>query len=69
MYDVIDGISERTNLFHMSSYKSLVIGAKTFKNIFISDYQAHELMLQMVLMHFFNTFLILCIKCKIYSHE
>ena len=52
MSDVIDGISDRTNIFHMCTYKSLVIGTKTLESIFISDYQGHGLMLQMVSMNF-----------------
>ena len=52
MSDVIDGISERTNIFHMCTYKSLVIGVKTLEIILISDYQAHVLMLQMLTMNF-----------------
>ena len=39
MSDVIYAISESTNIFHMYTYKSLVIGAKTLEIIFISDYQ------------------------------
>ena len=35
MSDVIDDISERTNIFHMCTYKTLVIGAKTLEIIFI----------------------------------
>ena len=31
----------------MCTYKYLVFGAKTLEIIFISDYQAHELLLQM----------------------
>ena len=33
MSDVIDDISERANIFHMCSYISLVIAAKTFEII------------------------------------
>ena len=36
MSDVIDDVSERTNIFHMCAYKSLVIGAKTLEILFIS---------------------------------
>ena len=36
MSDVIDGISERTNIFHVCSYRSLVIGAKKLEIIFNS---------------------------------
>ena len=43
MSDVIDVISERLNIFHM--YKALVFAAKTLKIIFISDCQAHGLLL------------------------
>ena len=32
----------------MYTYKSLVFGAETLKITFIADYQAHELMLQML---------------------
>ena len=38
MFGVIDDIKERTNKFHMCTYKSLVISAKTLEIIFISDY-------------------------------
>ena len=47
MSDVIDDISERINILHMCTYKSPVLGAKTLELIFISDYQAHVLFLQM----------------------
>ena len=65
MSDVIDDISERTNIFHMFSYRSLVIGTKTLECIFISDYQGYVLMLQMLSMIFLTYFLIMCIKCEI----
>ena len=54
MSDVIDDISERTNTFHMRSDKSLVIAAKTLEIIFISDYQSHGLLLQMLSMNFWS---------------
>ena len=38
-----------------------VFGAKTLGIIFISDYQAHGLVLQMLSMTFWTHFLILCI--------
>ena len=38
-----------------------VFGAKTLEIIFISDYQAHGLVLQMLSMTFWTHFLILCI--------
>ena len=60
MPDVIDDISERTNIFHMCAYKSLANGAKT-EVIFISGYQVHGLLLQMLSMYFLTDFLILCI--------
>ena len=44
MSDVIDNISERTNMFHMCTYKHLVIGAKSLEITFVSDYQAHGLL-------------------------
>ena len=52
MSDVIDAISERTNIFHMRTYKSLVIGAKTLEIIFIYDYQAHRQLLQILSVDF-----------------
>ena len=39
-------ISERNNIFLMNAYKSLVFGAITLEILFISDFQAHELLLQ-----------------------
>ena len=63
MPDVIDNILERTNIFHMCTCKSLVIVAETLEIIFISDYQAHRLLLQMLSMNFLTHFLILRIKC------
>ena len=63
MSDVIDDISERTNIFHMRSDKSLVIAAKSLEIIFISDYQSHGLLLQMFSMNVLIHFLILCINC------
>ena len=63
MSDVKDGISKRTNIFCMCTYKSLAIVAKTLEIIFISDYQAHALVLQMLSMNFVTHFVILCIKC------
>ena len=60
MSDVLDDMSERTNIIHTSTYKSLVIGAKT-EIVFISDYQAHGLLLQMLSMTFWTHFLKLCI--------
>ena len=63
MSDVIDEISKRTNIFHMRSDKSLVIAAKTLEIIFISDYQSHGLLLQMLSTNFFIHFLILCMNC------
>ena len=38
-----------------------VFGAKTLEIIFISDYQAHGMVLQMLSMTFWTHFLILCI--------
>ena len=43
----------------MCTSKSL--GAKTLEIIFISDYQAHGLVLQMLSMTFWAHYLILCI--------
>ena len=63
MSNVIDGISESTNTFHMCTYKYLVIGAKTLEILFISDNQAHGLVSQMLSMNFVTHFLVLCIKC------
>ena len=64
MSDVIDDISERINIFHMCTYKSLIIGAKTLEIIIISDYQAYGLLLQMLSMNVLTHFLILCINVK-----
>ena len=63
MFDVPDDISERTNIFHMCSYKSLVIATKILEVIFISYYQAHGLLLQMLSINFLTRFLIQCMKC------
>ena len=52
MSNVKDDISERINIFHMCTYKSLVICAKTLEIIFISDYQAHGMLLQILSMYF-----------------
>ena len=52
MSDVIDDISDITNIFYMCTYKYLVIGAKTLEIIFISEYQAHRLLLQKLSMTF-----------------
>ena len=52
MFDVIDDISEITNISYMCSYKSPGIGAKTLEIIFISEYQAHGLLLHMLSMTF-----------------
>ena len=41
-------------MFHMCTYKSLVICSKTLEIIYISDYQAHELLLQMLLINFWH---------------
>ena len=38
MSDVIDDISERKNVFHMRTYKSLVISAKMFFFLFFRDH-------------------------------
>ena len=64
MADAIDDISERTNILYKCTYKSLVIGAKTLEIIFISDYQAHGLMLQMLSMNFLTHSLLLCINTE-----
>ena len=45
MSDVIYVISERMNIFHMCNNKALVFAAKTLEIIFLSDYQAHGLLL------------------------
>ena len=52
MSDVMNAILERTNIFQTCIYKSLVIGAKTLEILFISDYQGHGLLLQMLSMNF-----------------
>ena len=52
--DVIDDISERINMFYMCTYKPLIFAAKTLEIIFSSDYQAHELLLQMFSMNFWH---------------
>ena len=54
MSDIIDGISERINIFHMCTYKSLDVCAKTLGIIFISDYQAHGLLLHMFPLNFLH---------------
>ena len=54
MSDIIDGISGKINIFHMCTYKSLDVGAKTLGMIFISDYQAHGLLLHMFPMNFLH---------------
>ena len=43
MSDVIDDISERNNVFHMRTYKSLVISAKMFFLFFRDHYLEHSL--------------------------
>ena len=45
-------------ILNMCTYKSLVFGAKTLEIIlvFISGYQAHELLLQMLVNEFFGIF-------------
>ena len=63
MSDVMDDISERNNVFHMRTYKSLVISSKMLEIMFKSDYQAHEMLLQMLSINFSTHFLILCILC------
>ena len=52
MSDVKDDILERTKAFHTCTYKSLVVGTVTLEIIFISNYQAHGLLLQMLSMNF-----------------
>ena len=59
MSDVIDDISERMDIFHMSTYKSLIFGAKTLEIIFSSGNSAHGLLLQMSSINFLTYFLIL----------
>ena len=56
MSDVINDILERINIFHMRIYIYLIFGAKTVELLFISDYQAHGLLLQMLSVNFFDTF-------------
>ena len=63
MSDVIDDISERNNVFHMWTYKSLVIVSKMLQIIFISDYQALGMLLQMLSVNILTHILILCILC------
>ena len=41
----------------MCTYTSMVFSAKTLETIFIFDYQAHELLLQMLSLNFLNIFL------------
>ena len=65
MSDVINDILERINIFHMRIYKSLIFGAKTVELLFISDYQAHGLLLQMLSVNFLTHFLILYIMSNI----
>ena len=45
----------------MCTYEYQVIGAQTLEIIFISDYQAHGLLLQMLSMNFLTHSLTLCI--------
>ena len=45
MSDVIYVISEKMNIFHMYNNKALVFAPKTLEIIFLSDYQAHGLLL------------------------
>ena len=52
MPDVNDDILERINAFKTCSYKYLVIGTVILESIFISDYQAHRLLLQMLSINF-----------------
>ena len=54
MSDVIDDISERINIYYMCTHKSLVIGAKMLEIKFISDYQAHGLLLWTVVTDVIN---------------
>ena len=44
-------------IFHICTYKSLVFGTETLEIIFISDYQAQGLLLQMLSIHFMTYFL------------
>ena len=46
--DVRDDISGKMDIFHMFYDKSLVLGAKIVEIIFITDYQAHVHLLQML---------------------
>ena len=48
----IDFISERTNIFYMCTYESLVIGCKMLEIIFITDYLAHGMLVQMLYVNF-----------------
>ena len=58
MYDdVIDDNPERINISYMCNYKSMVFVAKTLELIFIFDYHAHELLLQMFSLNFLTHFL------------
>ena len=57
LFDVICDISEWRNIFHMYTYKSLVFVAKTLEIMFVSDYQAHGLLLQMPAINCLSYFL------------
>ena len=52
LVDVIDAIPEGINIFHMCTYKCLVFCSNTLEIIFISDYQAHGLLLQLLSIKF-----------------
>ena len=46
--DIRGDISEKINIFHMISYKSLVFGAYILEIIFNADYQVHRHSLHML---------------------
>ena len=64
MSDVINDIFIKNQYIDMCTYKSLVFDAKLFDIIFISDYQAHVLLLQIISMDFLTHFLILYYNAK-----
>ena len=47
-------VQKKPNIFHICTYKSLVIDAKILEIIFISDYHARRLLVHMLLFDFIN---------------
>ena len=52
---VINNILESITIFHMCNYQFVVFGAKTLEIIFISAYQANELLFTYVINELFVT--------------